>query len=618
MVAVAHGLPTKKIALVGAFVLVVMTLVSFQPSIRVGFIGDDWEDVAKAAQTPLGEYLRFYFDPTTQVRWYRPLYGLAVLAQYSFFRASPEGYHVVQILLHLANVLWLYRIVSRLSRRWRLAWLAAAVFAGLPALGEAVFWVAVHDPLAMFFYLAAVWFWVIFLQTDKRAYYLAALVASILALLAKEASVFLSVTLFLIDRLVVAEKISWRDLFRRYAAFVIVFFFYLLLEWRVQSTSHFTNQWGYGIGSHMVINLLHYVAVMMFPWGVDEPVRAIGFAIAVSVLLLAGARARSRLLAFLGIQVVISIIPVTGFPAMFFYPRYVYSAAMAWGVLLALSIERVWESLGNRKLRIALASTSVGLLVLLNSAVTIQAADAKAEEARQWRVPYRDISQQHPTFPPDTYLYFVDFPYPYILRNLRGMFYLRYASNVTVWSNDAEWGGWDENRFANLRAHKNAWVYYLDQDKRRREIAVQPDATFQSSLAFPLDYAVPLRLEGFEVTAARLNRGDDLAVLLYWRARGYMDKDYAVFVHLIDARGEIVLRADAPPRGGRAPTSKWSPGKMIVDAHILTIPPDLPRGTYRLEIGMYYLPTLERLVFLDANGTGLADRVAIEMFTIAE
>jgi hypothetical protein len=35
------------------------------------------------------------------------------------------------------------------------------------------------------------------------------------------------------------------------------------------------------------------------------------------------------------------------------------------------------------------------------------------------------------------------------------------------------------------------------------------------------------------------------------------------------------------------PTRRWQPAMFIEDAHALTIPPETPPATYRLEIGMY-------------------------------
>lgn len=608
----------KKFFIFGAAVILLIGLISFHPSLRVGFMGDDWDDVAFAAKSKLADYLKYYFDPTTQPRWYRPMYGISVLVQYSLFGAMPEGYHVVQLSLHLANTMLLFIIVRRLYGRGRLAWLAAAVFVCLPVLNGAVSWVAVHDPLAMFFYLLAVSFWIAYLTSNRRVPYFAAFGAAILALLAKEASVFLPVTLFLIDRLIVNQETARRDLILRYAPFGILFATYLLVETRVQSISYFTTHWGYGIGFHMVPNMLRYLSVLVFPWGLDEPfIYIVLFAVS-SVYVTAMWRARSKELFFLAISIIIAIFPVTGFPEQFFYPRYAYSAAMAWGIILAIALERGSRIIRNHPWHSIAPAMLAGFLLLINSSQTLAATMATAELARQFRIPFRDITQQHPTYSPDTYIYFFQFPYPYILRNLRGMFYLRYGSNVTVWNDDAESGGWDKDRFAQLRDHRNSFVYYLDESRQRVEVAVNPNDTSAAMPALPVDYEVPIRLLGYELTSNAIKPGETLVLFLYWQAPGEIDEDYTVFIHLTNAKGEIALGEDSQPRGGRLPTSKWLRDKLVVDAHILTIPSDVPPGEYRLEVGLYFPPTLERVLITNENNRPVDDKVVIVPLKVLE
>lgn len=78
-------------------------------------------------------------------------------------------------------------------------------------------------------------------------------------------------------------------------------------------------------------------------------------------------------------------------------------------------------------------------------------------------------------------------------------------------------------------------------------------------------------------------------VTLRWSADDYLDTDYTVFVHLIDpdGDGQALAQGDAPPLGGRWPTSLWLPGVALDDAHTVPLPPDLPPGTYHLRVGLY-------------------------------
>jgi hypothetical protein len=96
----------------------------------------------------------------------------------------------------------------------------------------------------------------------------------------------------------------------------------------------------------------------------------------------------------------------------------------------------------------------------------------------------------------------------------------------------------------------------------------------------------------------RTSAGD---VILFWQALSGMDRDYAIFMHLLNADGETLVNADhLPPR----PTREWQPGQMIPDRVKLRLPSDLPAGDYWVEIGLYDAgdPALPRLSLADGSG----------------
>jgi hypothetical protein len=110
-----------------------------------------------------------------------------------------------------------------------------------------------------------------------------------------------------------------------------------------------------------------------------------------------------------------------------------------------------------------------------------------------------------------------------------------------------------------------------------------------------------ISLLGFEV-ADSLAPGDDLDVALYWQAQGAIPEDYVVFVHLLDAEGQIVASHDGLPMDGRYPTRAWLAGDVVADVHRMSLAPGTPQGTYRLQVGMYRWPSMERLPIWDSAG----------------
>ncbi|MGD2207444.1 MAG: hypothetical protein PVH17_11770, partial [Anaerolineae bacterium] len=105
------------------------------------------------------------------------------------------------------------------------------------------------------------------------------------------------------------------------------------------------------------------------------------------------------------------------------------------------------------------------------------------------------------------------------------------------------------------------------------------------------DFAGQIELLGYDTT----HQEETLAVTLHWRCLEPPTADYVVFVHLLDAAGNLIAQHDGQPRDGTYPTSVWDTDEVATDEHALSLPPDLPPGDYRLRVGLYRLETGERL-----------------------
>lgn len=104
--------------------------------------------------------------------------------------------------------------------------------------------------------------------------------------------------------------------------------------------------------------------------------------------------------------------------------------------------------------------------------------------------------------------------------------------------------------------------------------------------------------QGVSLAGYYLDRGSrDMRVTLDWRLQSgqFLNTDYTVFLHLRNAAGETVAQGDGPPVDGQWPTSLWSPDVTIQDTHAITLPADLPPGTYYLVTGLYDGTTGHRL-----------------------
>lgn len=103
-----------------------------------------------------------------------------------------------------------------------------------------------------------------------------------------------------------------------------------------------------------------------------------------------------------------------------------------------------------------------------------------------------------------------------------------------------------------------------------------------------------VEMVGYDLAEVVRAPGSPLAVTLHWHALETPDRSYHVFVHLLDADGELVAQDDGPPAGGQVPALGWLPGEYILDPRRLELPQDLPEGVYRLSVGLYDPVTYER------------------------
>ncbi|MFZ1401374.1 MAG: hypothetical protein WAS33_31000, partial [Candidatus Promineifilaceae bacterium] len=83
-------------------------------------------------------------------------------------------------------------------------------------------------------------------------------------------------------------------------------------------------------------------------------------------------------------------------------------------------------------------------------------------------------------------------------------------------------------------------------------------------------------------------------ISLLWRAEAETPTSYRVFIHLVNADGQILAQADGEPANWTRPTTGWVPGEYILDTHTLTLPPELPPNA-SLRIGLYDPATGHRL-----------------------
>ena len=124
------------------------------------------------------------------------------------------------------------------------------------------------------------------------------------------------------------------------------------------------------------------------------------------------------------------------------------------------------------------------------------------------------------------------------------------------------------------------------------------------------NYQGQILLLGYHIPQEGTWPGDTLEITLYYQAMVPFGIDYTVFVHFVDAQGNIVVQQDTYTGMGRYPTTLWQPGQIIADTFYLTLPEWTPApGTGILEAGFYDHDTGLRLLVVNENGQAVADSV---------
>jgi len=134
------------------------------------------------------------------------------------------------------------------------------------------------------------------------------------------------------------------------------------------------------------------------------------------------------------------------------------------------------------------------------------------------------------------------------------------------------------------------------------------------------DLGGELRLLGYDVGRG-LAAGDEgvfdvepgamIPVTVYWQAVASMERDYTVFLHLVDQQGRIWGQSDSEPEHGFYPTSFWHAGEVVLDRHEVPVDALAPAGDYALIAGVYAWDTGDRLPVMDELGQIEDDRIVL-------
>jgi tetratricopeptide (TPR) repeat protein len=181
--------------LLKGLLIVLAGLFVYAPAFHGGWLWDDDQEITANAVLP---------DPAGLVKIWKGETGadyfpLKATVQWVYFRAfgtNNTAWHLLNVVLHLANALLVWKLLSRLGIRQ--AWLGGLIFAIHPILVESVAWVSeLKNTLSLPFLLLAMLSWINFDERGKPGDYLSTLLFYAAAILCKTSVVMFPFVLLL-------------------------------------------------------------------------------------------------------------------------------------------------------------------------------------------------------------------------------------------------------------------------------------------------------------------------------------------------------------------------------------------------------------------------------------
>lgn len=127
----------------------------------------------------------------------------------------------------------------------------------------------------------------------------------------------------------------------------------------------------------------------------------------------------------------------------------------------------------------------------------------------------------------------------------------------------------------------------------------------------PISLSETMAFLGYRIADLATPPGESLVLWTYWSIEAPVGEPLSLMAHLVDGAGVPVAIGD----GLGVPVESWQTGDIIVQRHVLDIPPDTEPGTYWIQTGAYTLMDLRRLEITLEHQAG-GDRIVLSQLEI--
>jgi len=179
--------------------IIIASLIIYNPSLDYEIL-DGWDDM---------EYLN---DPSVQdqnlaevflnfhLGMYQPLSVSTIAINYNSGELSPKAYHATNLFFHIINILLVWMLLFKLTKKKLIAGIGAFLFAFHPINVEPVVWISARSTLLVTaFYLGGLLAYLRYIENKKLTFYVFSFVLALLAFFSKSLALSFPFALLIID-----------------------------------------------------------------------------------------------------------------------------------------------------------------------------------------------------------------------------------------------------------------------------------------------------------------------------------------------------------------------------------------------------------------------------------
>lgn len=267
-----NPLSTRKHFILWGSISLLCIVVAYYHVIYNEFV--NWDDNVYITDNPLVKIFSFQhlllIFTTTFEGHYHPFTLLSLNFDYQIFGMHAWGFHLHNLLLHLANCILILIFIHRLTGKASIAGMVMALFSVFPMNVEAVAWATARkDVLYAFWFLFSMVLYLQYLKTEKWKYLAFTLITFIFSVLAKGQAVFLPLIFILIDWFK-GRKLTQKKVILEKLPFLLLAFIFGLAALYAQKQTGYVSKNGEGTPFLQTLMLACY-SFSLYIWKILLP-----------------------------------------------------------------------------------------------------------------------------------------------------------------------------------------------------------------------------------------------------------------------------------------------------------------------------------------------------------